>query len=232
MFFFVAPSRWMADSLCSSALFRGSSVQVIPNCLDTTAFFPIDKIYAREKLNLPKKKKIILFGSSSPEGSPLKGHQLLEQAFAGFAHNFAEHWPLSEYELVVFGLNKSLIRPLSGIQVRHMGWVDDDRLLTLLYSAADVMVNPSRIESFGQTASESMACGTPVVCFKTSGLSDVLDHRENGFLAAPFEPADLARGIDWVLTDSHRLERLGISARQKAVSCFETGRVARNSNIA
>lgn len=46
--------------------------------------------------------------------------------------------------------------------------------MATVYSAGDVMLVPSRIESFGQTASEALACGTPVVCFDTSGLRDIV----------------------------------------------------------
>ena len=72
-----------------------------------------------------------------------------------------------------------------------------------MYSAADVMVVPSIQESFGQTASEAMACETPVVAFSTTGLTDVVDHKENGYLAKPFKADDLAHGIDWVVRNEN-----------------------------
>ena len=82
------------------------------------------------------------------------------------------------------------------------------------------MIVPSIQECFGQTASESFACGTPVVAFKTSGLKDIIDHKLNGFLADPYDSDDLASGIKWVLSDSNRLKQLGIEARKKAVNRF------------
>jgi len=63
------------------------------------------------------------------------------------------------------------------------------------YSAADVLVVPSIQESLGQSASEAMACGTPVVAFSDTGLSDIVDHKVNGYLAKTYFEEDLARGI-------------------------------------
>jgi glycosyltransferase involved in cell wall biosynthesis len=55
----------------------------------------------------------------------------------------------------------------------------------MLYSAADAMVVPSCYEGFGQTVSESLACGTPVVAFDATGPGGIVDHMETGWLAAP-----------------------------------------------
>lgn len=228
MFHFVAPSRWLADCLHNSALFRGRDARVIPNGLDIEKFFPVEKKNARQKLQLPENKKIILFGSSSPKGNPLKGHQLFEDAVKKYVRQM---YPGNDYqqdcELVIFGLKKTAYEFQLGMPVRYMGWIEDDAKLALLYAAADIMVNPSKIESFGQTASEAMACGTPVVCFKTSGLSDIVDHKKNGFLAEPFDTEQLALGIGWVIEDEERRRVLGAAARRKVEVCFESTRVVR-----
>ena len=82
------------------------------------------------------------------------------------------------------------------------------------------MIVPSVIESFGQTASESFACGTPVVAFDTSGLRDIVDHQVNGFLANPYNSNSLAEGIKWVLEDKQRLSVLNRNSRKKAEDKF------------
>jgi glycosyltransferase involved in cell wall biosynthesis len=92
----------------------------------------------------------------------------------------------------------------------------DGTSLVCAYSAADVMVVPSIQESWGQTASESLTCATPVVAFKATGLKDIVDHQQNGYLANPFEIEDLAQGIAWVLEDTERYQKLRHSAREKA----------------
>ena len=88
------------------------------------------------------------------------------------------------------------------------------------------MVVPSRYEGFGQTVSESLACGTPVVAFDATGPSDIVDHRETGWLATPYEVEDLARGVAWVLEEADQ-DALGAEARDRAVERYEQRRVAR-----
>ncbi len=100
--------------------------------------------------------------------------------------------------------------------MHYSGHLSNDEDLCNLYSAADVMVVPSRQEAFGQTASEAHACGTPVVAFNSTGLKDIIDHKETGFLAEPFDPKSLAEGIQWVVENNARKRKLSKNARQKA----------------
>jgi len=93
--------------------------------------------------------------------------------------------------------------------------------MAALYSAADLTLVPSFQESFGQMASESLACETPVVAFRCSGLLDIVDHGTNGYLAAPFDAADLAYGVCWALSDARRYGSLALSARHKAEAAFD-----------
>lgn len=99
--------------------------------------------------------------------------------------------------------------------------------LACLYSAADVVCVPSRQETFGQTASEPQACGVPVVAFDTTGLKDVVEHKVTGYLAMPFDVADFARGIEWVLNSDAEL--LSKNARELAQARFADDMVARKA---
>jgi glycosyltransferase involved in cell wall biosynthesis len=120
-----------------------------------------------------------------------------------------------EYQCIVFGEDDTTITD-SDLPVKSVGYLPEEKLIQL-YSECDVMVVPSRYESFGQTAAESLACGTPVVAFDATGPSDIVDHKRTGYLAAPYDPADLASGIEYVLADPDRCRRLGEEARAKAL---------------
>ena len=61
------------------------------------------------------------------------------------------------------------------------------------------------MESFGLTALESLACGTPVVSFQTSGLIDIVEHKTTGYLAEPYNVMDFGNGITWVLENDKDL---------------------------
>lgn len=82
------------------------------------------------------------------------------------------------------------------------------------------MVVPSIQETFGQTASEALACGTPVVTFAGTGVSDIVDHRLNGYLASPESSEDLSKGIFWILSNLENAVHLKKCAREKAVREF------------
>lgn len=212
----VATTKWMADCARSSSLFKNRRIEVIPLGLDTEKYKPVNRQVARDLLNLPQDKKIVLFGAITSTSYPRKGFQLLVPALQRLsASGWADH-----IELVVFGSSQPEKSIDLGFNAHYLGRVHDDISLALIYSAADVMVVPSVQEAFGQTASEALSCGTPVVAFNATGLKDIVDHQQNGYLATPFEVEDLAKGIAWVIEDEERQQKLQFQARQKSLQEF------------
>jgi glycosyltransferase involved in cell wall biosynthesis len=65
-----------------------------------------------------------------------------------------------------------------------------------------------------------MSCGTPAVCFDATGPKDIVDHKINGYLAKPFDPSDLAAGIDWVLSDENRHKEIMYKSQRKGGGLF------------
>ena len=218
----VAPSRWMAACARSSALFRGLRVEVIPNGIDLKRFQTTDRRAAREMLSLPPDKKLILFGAKGATSDRNKGFHLLEDALLLLSTTVDR----DQVEIVIFGSAEA--GPLAdyGFNTSYLGWQADEARLALLYAAADVFVLPSIQESLGYTVMESMACGTPCVAFDQGGVPDLIDHLKNGYLAHPFEPADLARGIAWTLENLPRWEELSLNSRKKITDEFSVEKVA------
>ena len=77
----------------------------------------------------------------------------------------------------------------------------------------DEPVVPSRLDNLPQSATEPLACGTPVVAFRQGGMTDLIEHRVNGYLAEPDSPQSLADGILWCLQQSSL--RTDAAARRK-----------------
>jgi glycosyltransferase involved in cell wall biosynthesis len=207
----VATTSWMAKSAQSSSLFQALPIECIPYGLDTDQYKPIPKNVARDLLGLPQDKYIILFGALQAASDQRKGFHLLQAAL----QNLCQMGWQEKIELLVFGASEPENSVDLGFKTRYLGHLSDDLSLAIFYSSADVMVVPSIQEAFGQTALEALACATPVAAFKTTGLIDIVDHQQNGYLAEPFSPQDLAKGISWILENSERRHHLSRQAREK-----------------
>ena len=211
----VTPSHWLAECAKSSSLLQEYPVNVIANGLDPEVYKPLNRLMLRESLNLPQNKQLVLFGAMQGTEDRWKGFPLLVPALQSLSKS---EWQ-DKIELLIFGSSQPENPINVGFKTHYLGRLKDESLAKV-YAAADVMVVPSRYETFGQTASEALACGTPVVAFDVTGLKDIVDQQQNGYLAKPYETEDLARGIAWVLEDPERHQKLCRSARLKVEEKF------------
>ncbi len=221
----VCPSYWLADCARRSSLMGDWPIRVIPYAIDLNVWAPVNKAQARKLLGLPPDSLLVLFGAIGGTTDPRKGADLLLEALKLISYQAAGSH-LEQLELVVFGQGFSVHPTNFGFPIHYSGHLHDDISIRLFYAAADVMVVPSRQEAFGQTASEAHACGTPVVCFRTGGLIDIVDDRISGALAEPFDPLSLADAIRWVLEDSTRMRNLGVNARLRAEKLWSQSRIS------
>lgn len=210
----VATSSWLADCARRSSLFQGHRIETIHNGLNTEEFRPIPKEAARNILALPEDKFLLLFGADYSSRRKGSGY------VTAVSRRLAETGWGNQAEIVAFGPKIPDLCQPDGLRVRQLGYLHDPVSLALLYSAADLMLVPSLQEAFGQTASEALSCGTPVVAFRVGGLVDIIDHEKNGYLATPESIDDLAAGIRWVLENPTRLAYLSRNARQTAIAKF------------
>ncbi len=207
----VGISEWLAALAKESTIFREFDVRLIHNNIDTEEFFPVDRETARSVLGISGQKKIVLVGAQDLK-SPFKGFDKFVDAVKRLDRN--------RCLLAFFGkVNEQVVKELN-FDYKNFGYIQDTISLRLLYSASDVFVAPSLAEAFGKTVAESMACGTPVVCFDATGPRDIVDHQVNGYKAQPFDSEDLARGIQWILNSDSAT--LGINARQKIAAAFDS----------
>lgn len=213
----VGLSKWLESCAKESSLFRNHKIVNLPNPIDTNVFKPFDKRQARGLWDLPQNKKLILFGAMSATSDVNKGFKELTESL--FLLNDLN------IEFVIFGSSEPKEKQPFKVKTHYLGHLSDDVSLITLYSAVDIMVVPSMQEAFGQTASESMACGTPVVAFSHTGLLDIVEHKKTGYLAKPFERQDLAAGIEWVLNNPNYNE-LSENGRNKIVREFDSSVVA------
>ena len=213
----VGLSRWLQQCAEESALFKGRRIVNLPNPININIFKPFDKSKARKLWDLPRNKKLVLFGAMNATSDPRKGFNELNAAF--------QHINRDDIEFVVFGSSQPLNPPYLGCKTHYVGSLSDDISLVTLYSAVDVMVVPSLQENLSNAMMESLACTTPVVGFDIGGNADLIEHTSNGYLAEPFNTKDLAKGIVWVL-DNKKYPELGSNARAKVEQNFDSEIVA------
>jgi len=214
----VGLSRWLADCASKSYLFKKNNVVNLPNPIDIDSFSPIKAFLARELLHLAQDKKIIVFGSLNVTSDINKGYRQL-----CFALSMLKR---IDIELVIFGASQPKESQGFDFKTHYLGCLHDDLTLRMVYSAADVMVVPSLQENLSNTIMESLACATPVVGFDVGGNCDLIEHKNNGYLAKKADEHDLAKGIEWVLS-AENYDQLCSNARDKVVATFDSRLVAK-----
>jgi glycosyltransferase involved in cell wall biosynthesis len=212
----------MADCARASSLFHDRPITVIPNGVNTSIFKPLDRGWARCALNLQPERQTILFGALNLLGDANKGLVVLQEALLHLTQKLTGSLP----QLLIFGCSEPIQPPHFSVEAHYLGQIGDETTMALAYNAADLLVVPSRQESFCQTAAEALACGIPVAAFDATGLQDIVDHRVNGYLARPYDAVDLADGMLWMLASDARTE-MAERAREKALDAFALGSVVR-----
>jgi D-inositol-3-phosphate glycosyltransferase len=182
------------------------------------AFFaPGEQSGARRALDLPIGSPVLLFVGRI---QPLKGPDVAVRALAELRRPDA-------LLLIVGGASglegdhevdrlQTLIDDL-GIadQVRFVA-PQPHHILSTYYRAADVVVVPSRSESFGLVALEASACGVPVVASGVGGLLTLVDHGETGYLVPDRSPSEFARCISEIIDHPAHAAALGARGAERA----------------
>ncbi len=207
----VGISQWISKLANKSDIFKNNEIYTINNSIDTELYFPINKIKAKALLNIKTSKKIILIGAQYLN-SPYKGLDKFIEAL--------DFLNKDEIFIATFGNLQLNVFHKSGIEHKNFGHISDIESLKVLYSAADVFVAPSIVDTFGKTLVESMSCGTPVVCFDATGPQSIVEHKKTGYKAQPFNSKDLADGIKWIMNHGE-YELLAKTSREVAKTRFD-----------
>jgi glycosyltransferase involved in cell wall biosynthesis len=191
---FVAVSNWLATKARESSLLSGHSVSVIHNGVDTSVFRPLDKEASKRILGIPREVPVISFAAASVEDKMKGMDQLVDAVLQMPIRPFVLSW------------GRGIPSGLQRVPHRHLGSIDDEHLLALAYNSSDIFVMSSLQESFGQTALESIACGTPVVAFASGGVVEIVRHEKTGLLCKTGDIDALSYSIQKLLNEGELRE--------------------------
>lgn len=159
----ITPSQWLAGIVKQSFL-GDYPVKVIHNGIDLTIFKPTPSDF-RERYHIPHEKKILL-GVAFDWGRR-KGLDVFVE--------LAARLDPDRYQIVLVGTNSRIDKMLPP-QIISIYRTANQKELAEIYTAADLFVNPTREEVFGLVNVEALACGTPVLTFRTGGSPECIDN--------------------------------------------------------
>jgi glycosyltransferase involved in cell wall biosynthesis len=207
----VTPSRWLAEEARKSSLLSEIRVDVIPYGLDLDVFMPRDKAYSRDLLGIPQDARVVFFLADVVDNRR-KGFSFLLEALP--------HCAKRVEKLLLVSLGQQPPQADGRMPWLHLGSVHDDRLLSAVYSAADIFVLPSLQDNLANTVLESMACGVPVVSFDAGGTPDMVRPGITGQLVPAFEVPVLASTIVELLNAPDVLKTMSAHCRRVALEDY------------
>ena len=201
----VCPSKWLTEEAAKSNSLGKFPICTIKNPVDTSIFKPLDRKAARSVFGIDSDCVVLLFIAMSLDDK-YKGGQVMLEALKQF--------PLKKLVLLSVGKAELPVNG-AGIDIRSLGFVANERMLSIAYSAADAFILPSLDENLPSTMLESLACGTPVIGSDVGGIPDLVVHGKTGMLFQPGDATELAQRIRTFLdfSDEQRTE-MGEICRQ------------------
>jgi glycosyltransferase involved in cell wall biosynthesis len=216
-------SGWTLNQAKSSMIYRNQSHTLnINSLIDTTVLNNKNRNFAKQIFNLKEDTFYILMGCQN-SNSKRKGFEYLLESLKILHQNINESQGQKINVLIV---SREISESFNEIPFdkQHIDYINDYRLLSLLYQAADVFVNSSIEDSGPMMVSEALACGTPVVGFDMGVVNNMVISGYNGYKAKLKDPEDLSQGIKEILElskDEYNQYSLNAVKQVEEYSSFE-----------
>jgi glycosyltransferase involved in cell wall biosynthesis len=195
----ITGSGWTLQQAKESEIYKNQVTTIlnINSLIDTKILHNKNRSYVKDIFNLDRNKFYILMGCQNANDKR-KGFKYLFEALQILDKNISIEQK-NRIEVVI--VSREVTKSFDDIpfQKKHIDYIKDYRLLTLLYQATDVFVNSSIEDSGPMMVSEALACGTPVVGFDMGIVSNMVINGYNGYKAKLKDSNDLAQGIKKIL---------------------------------
>ena len=197
----VVPSSWLKQKVEQSPILGHLPVSVVFNPVDTHVFCPDSEGDSGNK----QKKTVLLVAQNI--NNPYKG---VRDGIDALNKTTCEN-----LEVVLIGNASEEVSKLIRHKTHAMPYVNETKDLVELYRSADILLMPSRGETFGLVAAEAMACGTPVIAFAVGGLVDVIGENEGGILCKPRDSNQMAEETKKLLANDRQRINVGVAAANR-----------------
>lgn len=193
----VSPSKWLMDLSLKSDMFSTYKHYHIFNSINLDDFKLRDTMILREKYFLPKDKIIFTFVSEDVKNYR-KGFDLLMDVVK----------ELSKNENILFCAIGKFDNRNTLSNIKYFGKINDYKILSDIYSLSNAVILPSREDNLPNVMLEAMACGTPVISFKTGGMLDVIKDGFNGVFAEEITNISLLNAVQSFVDSHNNFDRL------------------------
>lgn len=186
----IAVSKWLGDLVKESYLGE-YPLQIINNGIDLNVFYPLsDCGRIRSKLGIFDKHMLLGVASTWDSRKGLDDYVRLSRFLS------------DEYVIVLIGLSKKQIKALPP-NIIGLERTESIKELAELYSAADIVLNLSRLETFGMTTVEGFACGTPGIVYNCTASPELITN-ETGLIVESGNIGELVESIKIITTNSKK----------------------------
>lgn len=164
----IVASTWLEKQVKLSPIFKNARIHLVPFGIDHEVFKPLDKTSVREELGISSDAVVLL---ARCDYSGFKGLEYIEYLLEKLKTN---------KKVVLILVGDHLKRYSSKIEVKEYGWIKDDALLVKVYSASDIFLMPSTVDTFGMMAVEAMSCKALPIVLEGTALPDTIDAPRHG----------------------------------------------------
>ncbi|MBB3185978.1 glycosyltransferase [Microbacter margulisiae] len=181
----VTPSAWLAQHVRSSYL-QNYPVKVINNGVDLEIFSPVKDVSILQNYGISEKPYILGVASTWDKRKGLDVFIALRKLLS------------EDIQIVLVGLSTEQTLELPGA-ITAINRTENTAELAALYSAATIFVNPTYVDNFPTTNIEALACGTPVITYRTGGSPEAVD-AETGIVVEKGNVEELKEAVEKLLT--------------------------------
>ena len=203
----VTPSKWLKEQIQQSFL-RQYPISVIYNGIDLNVFKKVECDDIRQKLRLSGKNVILGVASEWTERKGLKDFVALDKII--------DH---SEYQILLVGVTEKQKKMLPK-SILSINRTENIQTLVKIYSLAKVFFNPTYEEVLGMVNLEAIACGTPVITYKTGGSTECVCESECGCIVDKGDLVSAYEKIKFIQNENFPFENRQLFSVEKMIAKY------------